>query len=386
MKKSFLNKEPKSFHLYLSMKSCFRMLDPKRQLFKRRVTSRLATPLGDPRGVPKCFRKCFSKRYHSVHSKKRLQDLFGLNKFEYSVIILIIALKHNRSILKVNIDFAKMSDFDIDWPFLMDPLELFGESSSEVLDGNGLLLNELDQFLNDANVTELISNDAPHEIAEAEMAELQPPAVEAYIAPDINVDLDHHMQENLQLSHLLTPPTSPEHQMQYLAPIVPPALLDPVDARAPVSPAAPLDAFAPPAHAVNPVLHLQEEPRYIITLVEDSNASTSSSAAAPLSPEEARRDLQRRNNDASRKYRQNKKNKNKIQEEELEMLMEENKKLEVRMKCMENLCKMMREAYVEMLRSGGGVKRPAEDQNSSGSKKMKIDEIPEWASNYSSDK
>merc|ERR1711963_755723 len=59
MKKSFLNKEPKSFHLYLSMKSCFRMLDPKRQLFKRRVTSRLATPLGDPRGVPKCFRKFF---------------------------------------------------------------------------------------------------------------------------------------------------------------------------------------------------------------------------------------------------------------------------------------------------------------------------------------
>merc|ERR1719232_1582915 len=240
MKKSFLNKEPKSFHLYLSMKSGFRMLDPKRQLFKRRVTSRLATPLGDPRGVPKCFRKCFYKRYHSIHSKKRLQDLFGLNKFEYSVIILIIALKHNRSILKVNIDFAKMSDFEMDWPFLMDPLELFGESSSEVLDGNGLL----DQFLNDANVTELISNDAPHEIAEAEMAELQPPAVEAYIAPDINVDLDHHMQENLQLSHLLTPPTSPVHQMQYLAPIVPPALLDPVDARAPVAPAAPLDAFA----------------------------------------------------------------------------------------------------------------------------------------------
>merc|ERR1719277_1790472 len=266
MKKSFLNKEPKSFRLYLSMKSCFRMLDPKRQLFKRRVTSRLATPLGDPRRVPKCFRKCFSKRYHSVHSKKRIQDLFGLNKFEYSVIILIIALKHNRSILKVNIDFARMSDFDIDWPFLMDPLELFGASSSEVLDGNGLL----DQFLNDANVTELISNDAPHEIAEAEMAELQPPAVEAYIAPDINVGQDHHnimhMQENLQHSHLLTPPTSPVHQEQYLAPIVPPALLDPAEAR------------------------------------------------APLSPEEARRDLQKRNNDASRKYRQNKKNKNKIQE------------------------------------------------------------------------
>merc|ERR1719328_890048 len=248
MKKSFLNQKPKSFHLYLNMKSCFRMLDPKRHLVRRRVTSRLATPLGDPRGVPKFFRKFFSKRYHSVHSKKRLQDLFGLNKFEYSVIILIIALKHNRSILKVNIDFARMSDFDIDWPFLMDPLELFGESSSEVLDDNGLLLN-------DGNVTGLISNDAPHEIAEAEMAELQPPAVEAYIAPDINVDLDHHMQENLQLSHLLTPPTSPVHQMQYLAPIVPPALLDPVDARAPVSPAAPLDAFAPPAHAVNPVLH-----------------------------------------------------------------------------------------------------------------------------------
>merc|ERR1719443_2501322 len=318
MKKSFLNKEPKSFHLYLSMKSCFRMLDPKRQLFKRRVTSRLATPLGDPRGVPKCFRKCFYKRYHSVHSKKRLQDLFGLNKFEYSVIILIIALKHNRSILKVNIDFAKMSDFDIDWPFLMDPLELFGESSSEVLDGNGLLINELDQFLNDANVTELISNDAPHEIAEAEMAELQPQAVEAYIAPDVNVDLDHHnimhMQENLQHSHLLTPPTSPVHQEQYLAPIVPPALLDPAEALVPLAPAAPLDAFALPAPAVNPVLHLQEEPRYIITLVDDSNASTSSSAAAPLSPEKARRDLQRRNNDASRKYRQNKKNKNKIQE------------------------------------------------------------------------
>merc|ERR1719471_133215 len=376
MKKSFLNKEPKSFHLYLSMKSCFRMLDPKRQLFKRRVTSRLATPLGDPRGVPKCFRKCFSKRYHSVHSKKRLQDLFGLNKFEYSVIILIIALKHNRSILKVNIDFAKMSDFEMDWPFLMDPLELFGESSSEVLDGNGLLSIELDQILNDDNVTELISNDAPHEIAEAEMAELQPPAIEAYIAPDINVGQDHHnimhMQENLQHSHLLTPPTSPVHQEQYLAPIVPPALLDPVEVRAPLAPAAPLDAFAPPAPAVNPVLQLQEEPRYIITLVEDSNASTSSSAGAPLSPEEARRDLQRRNNDASRKYRQNKKNKYKIQEEELDMLMEENKKLEVRMKCMENLCKMMREAYVEMLRSGGGVKRPAEDQNSSGSRKMKL--------------
>merc|ERR1719277_2531625 len=180
------------------------------------------------------------------------------------------------------------------------------------------------------------------------------------------------MQENLQLSHLLTPPTSPVHQEQYLAPIVPPALLDPVEARAPLAPAAPLDAFAPPAPAVNPVLQLQVEPRYIITVVEDSNASTSSSAAAPLSPEEARRDLQRRNNDASRKYRQNKKNKNKIQEDELDMLMEENKKLEVRMKCMENLCKMMRESYVEMLRSGGGVKRSSEDQNSSSSKKMKL--------------
>ena len=59
-------------------------------------------------------------------------------------------------------------------------------------------------------------------------------------------------------------------------------------------------------------------------------------------------------------------------EEEVKALRKENKKLEVRMKCMENLCKMMREAYVEMLRSGGGVKRPAEDQNSSGSKKMKL--------------
>merc|ERR1719310_1345827 len=183
MKKSFL-KNPKNFFLNLGMKNCYRMLDQKRHLVKRRVTSRLATPLGDPRGVPKCFRKFFSKRYHSVHSKKRLQDLFGLNKFEYSVIVLIIAFNHNRSILKVNIDFAKMDEFNIDWPLPMDPLELFVDNNTEVLPDNSQIFNELEQFLNIAHVNEIISKDAPYEAA-PEVVE--PPAVEAFIAPDINI-------------------------------------------------------------------------------------------------------------------------------------------------------------------------------------------------------
>jgi len=387
MKKSFLNKNPKSFHLYLNMKSCYRMLDPKRHLVKRRVTSRLATPLGDPRGVPKCFRKCFSKRYHSVHSKKRLQDLFGLNKFEYSVIILIIALNHNSSILKVNIDFAKMDEFNIDWLFPMDPLELFGDYSSEVLAENGLMFDEPDHYINNANVSELISNDIPHELAQVtlevpqadpEVAELQPPPVEAFIAPDVNIAVDPNnilnMQQNLQPSFTITPPTSPVHQVQYFAH---PAANDQVVAIAPVM-APPAPVVAAPAPVVVPVVdqfvQQQDQPTFIITLAEDLNALTStsfSSPAAPLSPEEARRDLQRRNNYASKKYRDNVKIKNKLLEEELEVVMEENKKLVAKEKFMENMCRMMREAYVEMLKNERGVKRSA-DEESSSSKRLKF--------------
>merc|ERR1719322_413652 len=269
MKKSFLNKEPKSFHLYLSMKSCFRMLDPKRQLFKRRVTSRLATPLGDPRGVPKCFRKCFYKRYHSVHSKKRLQDLFGLNKFEYSVIVLIIAFNHNRSILKVNIDFTKMDEFNIDWPLPMDPLELFVDKNTEVLPDNSQIFNELEQFLNIATVNEIISKDAPYEAVQevVEPVELQPPAVEAFIAPDVNIAVDPNnilnMQHNLQPSFTITPPTSPIHQVQFL---YPPAANDQVVAIAPVmAPPAPVVAAPAPvvAPVVNQFVQQQEQPTFI---------------------------------------------------------------------------------------------------------------------------
>jgi len=383
MKKSFLNQKPKSFHLYLNMKSCFRMLDRKRHLVKRRVTSRLATPLGDPRGVPKCFRKFFSKRYHSVHSKKRLQDLFGLNKFEYSVIILIIAFNHNRSILKVNIDFAKMDEFNIDWLFPMDPLELFGDYSSEVLAENGLMFDEPDQYINNANVSELISNDIPHDLAQVtlevpeadpEVAELQPPPVEALIAPDVNLAVDPNnilnMQHNLQPSFTITPPTSPIHQVQFL---YPPEPIDDVVALAPVI-APPAPFIVPPAPVENQFEQQQEQPTFIITLAADSNASTSSSSstqAAPLSPEEARRDLQRRNNFASKKYRDNVKIKNKLLEEELEVVMEENKKLVAKEKFMENMCRMMREAYVEMLKNDRGVKRSA-DEESSSSKRLKF--------------
>jgi len=376
MKKSFLNQKPKSFHLYLNMKSCYRMLDPKRHLVKRRVTSRLATPLGDPRGVPKCFRKFFSKRYHSVHSKKRLQDLFGLNKFEYSVIILIIAFNHNRSILKVNIDFTKMDEFNIDWPLPMDPLELFVDNNTEVLPDNSQIFNELEQFLNIANVNEIISKDAPYEAAPevVEPVELQPPAVEAFIAPDINIAVDPqnilNMQQNLQPSFTITPPTSPIHQVQFLHPSAP---NDPVVALAPVvAPPAPVVVL--PAPVENQFVQQQEQPTFIITLAEDLNASTSSSSsspAAPLSPEEARRDLQRRNNYASKKYRDNVKIKNKLLEEELEVVMEENKKLVAKEKFMENMCRMMREAYVEMLKNERGVKRSA-DEESSSSKRLKF--------------
>merc|ERR1719348_1296770 len=150
------------------------------------------------------------------------------------------------------------------------------------------------------------------------------------------------MQQNLQPSFTITPPTSPIHQVQYL---YPPAHNDPV-----------VDQF----------VQQQEQPTFIITLAEDLNASTSSSSsspAAPLSPEEARRDLQRRNNYASKKYRDNVKIKNKLLEEELQLVMEENKKLVAKEKFMENMCRMMREAYVEMLKNERGVKRSADEES-----------------------
>merc|ERR1719322_1927573 len=141
--------------------------------------------------------------------------------------------------------------------------------------------------------------------------------------------------------------------------------------------APPAPVVAAPAFVVVPVVNQivqqQEQPTFIITLAEDLNASTSSSSSspAPLSPEEARRDLQRRNNYASKKYRDNVKIKNKLLEEELEVVMEENKKLVAKEKFMENMCRMMREAYVEMLKNERGVKRSA-DEESSSSKRLKF--------------
>merc|ERR1719367_1017511 len=109
----------------------------------------------------------------------------------------------------------------------MDPLELFGDYSSEVLPNNDHPFNELDQFLNNANVNELISKDVPHEAAlelAEEPVELQPPAVEA-LAPDVNIAVDPHnilnMQQNQQPSFTMTPPTSPVNQVQYLVPHAP---------------------------------------------------------------------------------------------------------------------------------------------------------------------
>jgi len=128
-----------------------KMLQQKRP-FLCSTTSRTAAPLGDPRGVPKLFRKC-SLKLKRLSTTLSIQDLQSLKiqDLENLVTFLNTSAEAKPECLKVNIGIVIMSGVILGNELPNELLKLLGDFDTEVASEDGqyvLPALELETFLN----------------------------------------------------------------------------------------------------------------------------------------------------------------------------------------------------------------------------------------------
>jgi len=128
-----------------------KMLQQKRP-FLCSTTSRTAAPLGDPRGVPKLLRKC-SRKLKRLSTTLSIQDLESLRiqDLENLVTFLNTAAEAKPECLKVNIGIVIMSGVILGNELPNELLKLLGDFDTEVASEDGqyvLPALELETFLN----------------------------------------------------------------------------------------------------------------------------------------------------------------------------------------------------------------------------------------------
>merc|ERR1719461_1967478 len=147
-------KHQRLYTVRVCLKNLYRMLDLNRHPLLH-TTSRRAAPLGDPRGIPKLSRK-FSQRKCYLRIGERAFTSVHHFKFEVSINIFTASTSARRKFFQVNIDLAKMSDFEEMgfYSFFDGLLEELGDTMEFVSDNSHLPIlsdEELD-FTSDFNI------------------------------------------------------------------------------------------------------------------------------------------------------------------------------------------------------------------------------------------
>jgi len=147
-------KHQRHYSVRACLKNIYRMLDLNRHPLLH-TTSRKAAPLGDPRGIPKLSRK-FSLRKCYLRIRERAYTSVHHFKFEGSINIFTASTSARRKFFQVNIDLAKMSDFEEMgfYSFFDGLLEELGDTMEFVSDDSHLPIlsdEELD-FTSDFNI------------------------------------------------------------------------------------------------------------------------------------------------------------------------------------------------------------------------------------------
>jgi len=292
-------KHQRHYSVRACLKNLYRMLDLNRHPLLH-TTSRKATPLGDPRGIPKLSRKCYlrirERAYTSVHHFK----------FEGSINIITASTSARKKFFQVNIDLAKMSDF-----------EEMGFYS--FFDG---LLEEL------GDTVEFVSDDSHLPILSDE---------ELDFTSDFNIDM-------LNMATEVTNPPSNYNEAAHQPPTQ-----EGEEATVVINIQNETDVIWNPAE-------IRQQPAEIIL-----NQPVEIRPAPPVvTNEQTERE---KNNKASRAYRKRRKDKLAAEEKELEVLEKKNRELSVKASAMEDIVTELKSKVVSLIENAGvrGGKRNHED-------------------------
>jgi len=301
-------KHQRHYSVRACLKNLYRMLDLNRHPLLH-TTSRRAAPLGDPRGIPKLSRK-FSQRKCYLRIGERAFTSVHHFKFGGSINIFSAGTSATRKFFQVNIDLAKMSDF-----------EEMGFSMYSFFDG---LLQEL------SDTMEFVSDDSHLPILSDE---------ELDFTSDFNIDmLDMATEDNNEAAH--------------------PAPTQGVDTATVV-----INIQNETDIMWNP-LEIRQQPFEIrpVELIQQPleinlNQPVEIRPAPPVvTNEQTERE---RNNEASRAYRKRRKDKLAAEERELEVLEKKNRELSVKASAMEDIVMELKSKVVSLIENAGvrGVKR-----------------------------
>jgi len=297
-------KHQRHYSVRACLKNLYRMLDLNRHPLLH-TTSRKAAPLGDPRGIPKLSRK-FSLRKCYLRIRERAYTSVHHFKFEGSINIFTASTSARRKFFQVNIDLAKMSDF-----------EEMGFYS--FFDG---LLEEL------SDTVEFVSDDSHLPILSDE---------ELDFTSDFNIDM-------LNMATEVTNPPSNYDEAAHQPPTQ-----EGEEATVVINIQNETDVIWNPAE-------IRQQPAEIIL-----NQPVEIRPAPPVvTNEQTERE---KNNKASRAYRKRRKDKLAAEEKELEVLEKKNRELSVKASAMEDIVTELKSKVVSLIENAGvrGGKRNHED-------------------------
>jgi len=416
---SFSKKRSVNVKLSFRLKDIYRHLKMK-NIPRGTTTSREATPLGDPRGVPKQFSTfwSFSKHFPQRDTKRIpkslpicLEGFRNRSKQSYhsvlqrivvdkSVSILVLKARTKNIEIQLNLnmsentenpllghlfDLIESTDFALSgdegpavdlnelWSSLpsepQDNLNtvtseefIFPEIQSTIVDSS--LTNNIDQemfMMEESEVDLLPQHEAPDQPpAEVVLAPVEtvaatphynvtlpvPPTTQILVQiPGTNylqlVTLPHNNIVTTNISHTL--PTVPET----------PSSSGTVTGATSTIPSSPSTSLSSPSSSLSPSTALL------------SHSTSLASPSSSYSPDNEYAEMRRKNNEACKNYRQRKKTKQELAEEELNALQQENDLLNMKVRQMESIIKDLRAKVITDITQPRGIRRQREGDRGS---------------------
>jgi len=416
---SFSKKRSANVSLSFQVKDLYRLLNMK-NLPRGQTTSREATPLGDPRGVPKqfstfwCFSKHFPKRYTKHISKSLPIRLEGFrNRLKHSSRSVIQKIEVNNSV-NILVLKTRSKNIEIQLNINMDNMEhpLLGhlfdliESTDFAFSGDegpNVDLNELWSSLpienpdNSNTVSSSLLSVSPSDDfifpdIQSTLVESSGVVDEETFVIDTSIDTDVSLISQPTTTPVLAAPlteTSPQFSItvpSHSQPITMPQIfiqipgtdqyqLVQIEAEnhqiginlLPVAPI--LDTNSP---TPSPIIQSPSSPSPSSSSSHSSRASSSSpSSTSPMLPITDYHEMRRKNNLACKFYRDRKKTKQEIADEELKTLEQKNELLNMKVRQMESIIKDIRAKVITNITEPRGMKRESGDDHQPESKRSR---------------
>jgi len=394
--KSFCKKRNIHVNISFTMRHFYRLLHMKNPGC-RPTTSREATPMGDPRGVPKQFSTFwkFSKQVSQISSKSLpicLEGFRNRSKHSYqsviqrievnkSVTILVFKAKIKPRYIQINLDISKMEQTNN--PF-MDDLLGFLESPDITLTGDAptMDLDELFSSLPSENSDKFdmlqssqFSSSQSEEFVFPDATGLDNQGeivTESSEAPLILQEVTSTDVNRVTATDAATPiftistslPSQPISFPKCVLQIIPGTnTYQLVPMESPNVNTVPL-AFLSSTQSLNTSVDASTMASPVVSIINESSVLltppspiSSSSANIPISPSSSSsssfspvtddyRLMRDKNNKASKEYRERKKTKQQLADEELEKLEKENEILNMKVKQMEIMNNALRERVI----------------------------------------